>query len=212
MTERSSAPRRLRPRLRRRLPLFVLSVLLLAMSIVALFYSPLVGIASVLFFGFAAIIAALRLFHPRSYATELDANGFSTFDSFGRQLHRVAWADIEHLTVVHGNGIGGPGTLLLLAWRCLPRQPDHRLPSWLRARRNFAGEEIDGALSQIRTSESNQCWSCSSSGRTRPNTWRHSLGISRPCYATLSEDTSAKTVEAKEGLWRTGSVWRQMRS
>jgi hypothetical protein len=146
MTERSSAPRRLRPRLRRRLPLFVLSVLLLAMSIVALFYSPLVGIASVLFFGFAAIIAALRLFHPRSYATELDANGFSTFDSFGRQLHRVAWADIEHLTVVHGNGIGGPGTLLLLAWRCLPRQPDHRLPSWLRARRNFAGEEIDGAL------------------------------------------------------------------
>jgi hypothetical protein len=116
------------------------------MSMVALFYSLLAGLAGVLLFGFAAFIAALRLFHPRSHATELDAEGFSTFDSFGRLVHRVSWTDVEHLTVVHGNGMGGPGTLLLLAWRCLPRQPDHgRLP-WFRARRNFAGEEIDGAL------------------------------------------------------------------
>jgi hypothetical protein len=141
-----TSPRRLRPSLRRRLPLFALSVLLLAMSTVALFYSPLVGVAGVLLFGFGAFIAALRLFHARAYATELDAEGFSTFDSFGRRVHRVAWADVEHLTVVHGNGIGGPGTVLFLAWRCHPRQPGHGKLPWLRARRNFAGEEIDGAL------------------------------------------------------------------
>jgi hypothetical protein len=139
-------PRKLRPSLRRRLPLFVLSVLLLGMSTVALFYSPLVGVAGVLLFGFGVLIAALRLFHSRAYATELDGEGFSTFDSFGRRVHRVAWADIEHLTVVHGNGIGGPGTVLFLAWRCHPRQPEHGKLPWLRARRNFAGEEIDGAL------------------------------------------------------------------
>jgi hypothetical protein len=156
----------------------VLSVLLLAMSIVALFYSPLAGAAGVILFGFAAFIGALRLFHPRSYLTELDAEGFHTFDSFGRPVHRVAWADV-HLTVLHGNGLGGPGTLLLLAWRCLPRQPDHgRLP-WLRARRNFAGERSTAPF-RTRTSESNQCWSSSTSGRTRPNTCGHPLGISSP--------------------------------
>jgi hypothetical protein len=60
-----TSPRKLRPSLRRRLPLFGLSVLLLAMSTVALFYSPLVGAAGVLLFGFGAFIAALRLFHAR---------------------------------------------------------------------------------------------------------------------------------------------------
>src|SRR5918996_3094998 len=147
MSEPLNAPQTLRPSLRRRLPLSVLSVVLLAMSIVALLYSPLVGVAGVLLFGFAAFIAGLGLFHPRSYATELDADGFTTFDSFGRAVHRVAWADVEHLTVLHGNGMGGPGTILLLAWRCSPRQPDHGKLPWLRARRNFAGEEeIDGTL------------------------------------------------------------------
>jgi hypothetical protein len=141
-----TGPRRLRPRLRRRLPLFVLSALLLALSVVALFYSPAAGIAGVLLFGFAAIVAGLRLFHPRAYATELDDRGFRTFDSLGRPVHRVAWADVEHLTVFHGNGMGGPGTLLLLAWRCRPRQPGHGRQPWVRGGRNFAGEEFDGAL------------------------------------------------------------------
>jgi hypothetical protein len=146
MTEPLDVPRKLRPSLRRRLPLFVASVLLFAMSIVGLFYGPLVGVAGVLVFGFAAFTGALRLFHPRSYATELDADGFQTFDSFGHVVHRVAWSDVQRLTVLHGNGIGGPGTLLLLAWRCSPRQPSHWFLPWLRGRRNFAGEEIDGAL------------------------------------------------------------------
>jgi hypothetical protein len=136
----------LRPRLRRRVPFFVLTVLMLALSIAALFYAPVVGAIGVLLFGFATINAALRLFHPRSYATELDAEEFRTFDAVGRPVHRIRWADVEHLTAFHGNGLGGPGTVLHLAWRCQPRQPGHGRQPWVRGGRNFAGEEFDGAL------------------------------------------------------------------
>ena len=136
----------LRPRLRRRLPFFVLSLLVLALCAGALAYSPLVGVLGVLLFGFAAVNAGLRLFHPRSYTTELDDQGFRVYDSLGRQVHRVQWGELEHLTVYHGNGLGGPGTLLLLAWRCVPRRAGKGRQPWTRGGRNFAGEEFDGAL------------------------------------------------------------------
>jgi hypothetical protein len=136
----------LRPRLRRRLPFFVVSVLLLALSVTALFFAPIVGAIGVLLFGFAAVNAGLRLFHPRSYATELDADGFRTFDAMGRPVHDVRWTEVEHLTVFHGNGMGGPGTILLLAWRCRPRHPGQGRQAWARGGRNFAGEEFDGSL------------------------------------------------------------------
>jgi len=141
-----NAPVVLRPRLRRRLPFFVLSVLLFALCIAALFFSPAVGAIGVLLFGFAAANASLRLFHPRSYATHLYPDEFHVFDAFGHPVHRVPWADVEHLTVFHGNGMGGPGTLLLLAWRCNPRCPGHGRQPWAKGGRNFAGEEFDGAL------------------------------------------------------------------
>ena len=141
-----SASRLLRPSLRRRLPFFVLSVLLLALSVVALFYAPVAGAIGVLLFGFATANASLRLFHPRSYATELDERGFRTFDAMGRPVHDVRWTDVEHLTVFHGNGMGGPGTVVHLAWRCHPRQPGNGRQPWVRGGTNFAGEPFDGAL------------------------------------------------------------------
>ena len=138
--------RRLRPSLRRRVPFFVLALLLFAMSVTALFFSPIVGAVGVLVFGFALANASLRLFHPRSYATDLDEHGFRTYDAMGRPVHDVAWTDVEHLTVFHGNGLGGPGTVIHLAWRSNPRQhADGRQP-WVRGGTNFAGEEFDGAL------------------------------------------------------------------
>ena len=138
--------RRLRPSLRRRLPFFVLSALLFAMSVVALRFTPIVGAVGVLVFGFALVNASLRLFHPRSYATELDERGFRTFDAMGRPVHAVRWTDLEHLTVFHGNGMSGPGTVVHLAWRCDPRQPGNGRQPWVRGGTNFAGEPFDGAL------------------------------------------------------------------
>jgi hypothetical protein len=146
MSAPESSPRVLRPRLRRRVPFFVVSVLLFALSVTALFFSPVVGAVGVALFGFAVANATLRLFHPRSYATELDDEGFRTFGATGRPAHRVRWAEVAHLTVFHGNGMGGPGTLLLLAWRCEPRRPGDGRQPWVRGGRNFAGEEFDGAL------------------------------------------------------------------
>jgi hypothetical protein len=139
-------PRLLRPGLRRRLPLFVLSVPVLALCVAGLFFSPIAGVVGVLLFGFAAVNAGIRLFNPRSYATRLDPEGFTTYDALGRKVHRVRWADVAHLTVFHGNGMGGPGTVLHLAWRCEPRQPGRGRQPWSRGGRNFAGEEFDGAL------------------------------------------------------------------
>ena len=66
----------LRPSLRRRIPFFVLAVLLFALMVAGLVYSPLLGVVGVLIFGFAVVNGALRLFHPRSYATELDDDEF----------------------------------------------------------------------------------------------------------------------------------------
>jgi hypothetical protein len=131
----------LRPSLRRRIPYFVLAVLLFALMVVGLLFSPLLGAIGVLMFGFAVINAVLRLFHPRSYATELDADEFRVFDSMGRLVHRVRWVDVEHLTVFHGNGLRGAGTVLHLAWRCHPRRPGPGRQPW-----SGGGEEFDGAL------------------------------------------------------------------
>jgi hypothetical protein len=137
----------LRPSLlRRRIPFFVLVVLFLALSVGALFYTPVIGAVGVLFTGFGTVNATFRLFHPRSYATELDEEEFRTFDWRGRPVHRVRWVDVQHLTVFNGNGFGGPGTVLHLAWRCNPRQPGRGRQPWVRGGRNNVGEEFDGAL------------------------------------------------------------------
>ena len=129
LADGASMTRRLRPSLRRRLPFFVLALLLFAMSVAALFFSPIVGAVGVLVFGFALANASLRLFHPRSYATDLDEHGFRTYDAMGRPVHDVAWTDVEHLTVFHGNGLGGPGTVIHLAWRCKPAAARRRAPA-----------------------------------------------------------------------------------
>jgi hypothetical protein len=136
----------LRPRLRRRVPFFVLALALLALSVGAAFYNPIVGALGILFAGFGTVNAALRLFHPRSYATELHPDGFRVFDSLGRKVHDVSWANVEHLTVFNGNGFTGPGTVLHVAWRCAPRCPGEGRQPWVRGGTNVVGESYDGAL------------------------------------------------------------------
>ena len=139
-------PRRLRPRLARRLAGFVLSLLLLALCVAALVSSPLLGAVGVLLFGFAAVSFGIRLFHARAYATELDPEGFRTFDALGRPVHDVRWTEVEHFTVFTGNGLAGAGTALHLAWRCQPRRPGDGRQPWVRGGVNAVGEEYDGAL------------------------------------------------------------------
>jgi hypothetical protein len=136
----------LRPRLRRRLPYFVLAVGLLALSVGAAFYNLIVGAIGIVLFGFAAVNASFRLFHPRSHVTELGADGFRVFDSLGRKVHDVSWIDVEHLTVFNGNGMLGPGTVLHVAWRCSPRSPGEGRQPWVRGGTNVVGEAYDGAL------------------------------------------------------------------
>jgi hypothetical protein len=100
--DRELSARVLRPSLRRRVPFLVLAVVLLAMSVWGLFFAPLVGAVGVLLFGFGAVVGAIRLLHPRSYATELDPEGFRTFDTLGRPVHTVRWDEVEHLTASTG--------------------------------------------------------------------------------------------------------------
>jgi hypothetical protein len=109
-------------------------------------------------FGFAAINASLRLFHPRSHANELGADGFRVFDSRGRKVHDVRWADVEHLTVLSGNGLTGPGTVLQVAWRCSPRCPGEGRQPWVRGGTNVVGVSDDGALADPYLGMS-RCWS-----------------------------------------------------
>jgi hypothetical protein len=136
----------LRPGLAARVIFFVLAVALLAMSVVSLFFNPVLGVIGVLIFGFATFNASFRLWHPHSYATELTDHGFRVYNALGRLVHDVAWAEIAHLTVFNGNGLRGPGSSLFLAWRCEPRRPGHGRQPWARGGRNAMGEEIDGAL------------------------------------------------------------------
>jgi hypothetical protein len=136
----------LHPSLGGRVVYFVGACALFAMSIVALFFNPIAGAIGVLLFGFAMVNASFRLFHPRSYATELDDRGFRVYDSLGRLVHDVAWSDVAHLTVFTGNGLRGPGTSQFLAWRCEPRQPGHGRQPWASGGINNVGEAYDGAL------------------------------------------------------------------
>ena len=136
----------LHPRRRARVVYLAGAVALFALSVAGLFFSPVVSAAGVLLFGFATVNAVLRLFHPRSYATELDDHGFRVYDSFGRLVHDVAWADVAHLTVFAGNGLRGAGTVPLLAWRCEPRHPGRGRQPWAGGGVNAQGEPFDGAL------------------------------------------------------------------
>jgi hypothetical protein len=139
------SPRLLRPRLRRRIAYLVLCVPLLALGIAAAASGVWIGWVLLAFALFAFVNACLRLFVPRSYATELLPDGFRAYDAFGHLVHDVGWDEVAHLTVFHGNGFR-PGSVLLVAWRCEPRRPGHGRQPWAKGGRNFAGEEFDGAL------------------------------------------------------------------
>jgi hypothetical protein len=140
----AATPNVLRPALRERVIYLLLTAVAVAISAGALFYNPVVGAAAVLVFGFAAINAAFRIWHPRSYATELDDDGFRTFGAWGQLVHEVRWDEVAHLTVFHGNGLRVAGTVL--AWRCEPRRRRRGLQPAVKGGRNRVGEEFDGAL------------------------------------------------------------------
>jgi hypothetical protein len=139
------SPQVLRPRLRRRIAFALLCLPVLAIGIGAAASGAWVGWIALAFALFALGNALLRLFGPRSYATELHADGFRVHDSFGRLVHDVPWNAVTRLTVFNGNGFT-PGSTLLVAWRCEPRRPGHGRQPWAKGGRNFAGEEFDGAL------------------------------------------------------------------
>jgi hypothetical protein len=136
----------LHPRLRPRIVYFTLGVLLFALCVGAAFYNPVVGVVGVLVLGFVAVNGAFRLFHPRSYVTEIDADEFRVYDSMGRLKRHVRWREIVDVTVVNGNGLGGAGSTLLVAWRCEPRQPAPGWQQMWKGGRNRLGHEYDGAL------------------------------------------------------------------
>jgi hypothetical protein len=89
---------------------------------------------------------AFRLFHPRSYVTELDEREFRVYDSLGRLKRHVRWDQIVEVTFFHGNGLRGPGSTELVAWRCRPRQPAGGWQPMWKGGRNRLGHEFDGAL------------------------------------------------------------------
>ena len=145
----------LRPRLRRRLPYFVGALALFAFSVVGVFYNPIVGALGIVLFGFAAVNAALRLFHPRSYATELGptASASSTRGQQGarRELDGRRAPDGLQRQRVHGPRHGAPRRLALLA--ACPARVGSRgcaaaRTSWVRP---------TTARSRTRTSASSRC-------------------------------------------------------
>jgi hypothetical protein len=136
----------LHPRRAPRVVYFAGALMLLAFCVVGVFYNAPVGVLGVLLFGFATANAALRLWHPRSYMTELDERGFRVYDAFGRRVHDVPWQAVVRLTVFEGNGLRGAGTVAVLAWRCEPRRPGRGRQPWVRGGVNALGEPFDGAL------------------------------------------------------------------
>ena len=140
------SPLILRPARRRRVIYLVGAWGLLALSVLAAFYAPVVGLLGSLFWGFAAVNAAVRMWHPRAYATEVDGDGFRAYNWRGRLVHDVPWVDVAHLTIFHGNGLRGAGSVLFLAWRCEPRRRRRGVQPWVRGGRNKVGETYDGAL------------------------------------------------------------------
>ena len=134
----------LRPDRRRVVAQFGMSLALLALSVLAV-TSSWVGGVGVLLFGFATVNAAVRLMHPRAYATELTDTGFRVHDWRGALVHDVPWATVVRVTAWQASGrIGGN---VNLAWRCEPRRPGRgRVQTWAKGGRTRSGEEIDGAL------------------------------------------------------------------
>jgi hypothetical protein len=139
----------LRPALRVRVIYFALASALLALG-VAITFSSVFGLILAVIMAFAVLNAAIRLWHPRSYATEVGERGFKAYDYRGRLVHDVGWTEITRLTFFNGNGLGwglnGAGRELFLAWRCEPRRPGSGRQPWSGGGRNRAGEEFDGSL------------------------------------------------------------------
>ena len=131
----------LRPQRRRSLLLLGCGVLVAVIGIGALTSGAVVLGAIAALIGVAAVVAgALRVWHPRSYALELDARGFRVYDVRGGVRHDVPWAEVQELFPTTGNAPLRPGGEVRLAWRCVPGTPGAE------RRRRRDGVEIDGVL------------------------------------------------------------------
>ena len=112
----------LRPARRVRIVAACGCTLLLGIGIAAIPYNLPVGLAATILFCGLIVLFLVPLLHAASWTAEIDAEGFRVRDFFGRVRHRVAWEELEELFPIPGNGWKGPGTELLVAWRCRPRK------------------------------------------------------------------------------------------
>ena len=142
------SPQRFRPTLASRVLVLVFASICLALCVGASFYKPLLGLPMSVLMGYAFVFAALRMFHPRAYLTEVGDEGFRVYNWTGRLIHDLRWSDLGHLTVLNANGLRGPGTMLCVAWRCQPRRRSGRrfAAPWIKGGRTPLKDEFDGAL------------------------------------------------------------------
>jgi hypothetical protein len=103
-------PTVLRPRLGRRIALFLCGLFGCVIGIGAITSGAWVpGVVAAAFGLWAVVVFGARLFVPHAYETELTADGFRVHDSFGRVVHDVRWTDVTRITPVAGNAPLRPG-------------------------------------------------------------------------------------------------------
>jgi hypothetical protein len=97
------------------------STVLMAISIGALTCGALVvGLLALVIFALFFLAYALRLLHPRSGATRLDAEGFRVWSIRGQLLYTVPWERVAELGSVPSYGAWGRAAELV-GFRCEPR-------------------------------------------------------------------------------------------
>jgi hypothetical protein len=104
------APTVLRPRLGRRIALFLCGLFVSAIGIGAIVSGGwLPGVVCAAFGLWAVVIFGARLFVPHAYETELRPEGFRVRDSFGRVVYDVPWSEVTRITPLTANAPLRPG-------------------------------------------------------------------------------------------------------
>jgi hypothetical protein len=122
------APTVLRPRLARRIVLFLCGLFVSAIGIGAIGWGAwLPGVVCAVFGLWAVVVFGARLFVPHAYETELTADGFRVHDSFGRVVHDVPWDEVTRITPLTANAPLRPGGDTLVGFQLAHPRPRPRL-------------------------------------------------------------------------------------
>jgi hypothetical protein len=122
------APTVLRPRLARRIVLFVCSLIVSAVGIGAITSGAfLPGVVCAVFALYAVVLFGARLFVPHAYQTELSTEGFRVHDSFGRVVYDVPWSEVTRITPLTANAPLRPGGDTLVGFQLAHPRPRPRL-------------------------------------------------------------------------------------